>query len=70
MNYDQVDTEYRLRHNDLLANIVHRYVMVDQFGTKINVKICVFNILGLWMITVRKGALFLVTTSRSGLEVA
>ena len=70
MNYDQVDTEYRLRHNDLLANIVHRYVKVDQFGTKINVKIYVFNILGLWMITVRKGALFLVTTSRSGLEVA
>lgn len=59
MNYDQVDTEYRLRHNDLLANIVHRYVMVEQFGTKINVYI--FNILGLWMITVRKGALFLVT---------
>jgi len=24
VNYDQVDTEYRLRHNDLLANIVHR----------------------------------------------
>ena len=41
MNYDQVDTEYRLRHNDLLANIVHRYVKVDQFGTKINVKICI-----------------------------
>ena len=25
VNYEQVDTEYRLRHNDLLANIVHRY---------------------------------------------
>ena len=40
VNYDQVDTEYRLRHNDLLANIVHRYVMVMQiilFGTE-NVK--------------------------------
>lgn len=24
MNYEQVDTEYRLRHNNLLANIVHR----------------------------------------------
>ena len=24
VNYEQVDTEYRLRHNDLLANIVHR----------------------------------------------
>ena len=27
VNYDQVDTEYRLRHNDLLANIVHRCVV-------------------------------------------
>jgi hypothetical protein len=26
VNYDQVDTDYRLRHNDLLANIVHRLV--------------------------------------------
>ena len=26
VNYEQVDTEYRLRHNDLLANIVHRFV--------------------------------------------
>ncbi|XP_059089869.1 pseudouridylate synthase RPUSD2-like [Tigriopus californicus] len=25
VNYDQVDVEYRLRHNDLLANIVHRH---------------------------------------------
>lgn len=25
VNYDQVDTDYRLRHNDLLANIVHRH---------------------------------------------
>ncbi len=25
VNYEQVDTEYRLRHNDLLANIVHRW---------------------------------------------
>jgi len=25
VNYEQVDTEYRLRHNDLLANIVHRH---------------------------------------------
>ena len=24
VNYDQVDVDYRLRHNDLLANIVHR----------------------------------------------
>ena len=28
VNYEQVDTEYRLRHNDLLANIVHRRVPV------------------------------------------
>ena len=25
VNYDQVDVDYRLKHNDLLANIVHRY---------------------------------------------
>ena len=25
VNYEQVDVDYRLRHNDLLANIVHRY---------------------------------------------
>jgi hypothetical protein len=24
VNYEQVDIDYRLRHNDLLANIVHR----------------------------------------------
>ena len=24
VNYDQVDTDYHLHHNDLLANIVHR----------------------------------------------
>ena len=29
VNYEQVDTEYRLRHNDLLANIVHRYVITS-----------------------------------------
>jgi len=28
VNYEQVDTEYRLRHNDLLANIVHRYAVL------------------------------------------
>ena len=26
VNYDQVDVDYRLKHNDLLANIVHRYL--------------------------------------------
>ena len=25
VNYEQVDVDYRLKHNDLLANIVHRY---------------------------------------------
>ena len=25
VNYDQVDVDYRLKHNDLLANIVHRH---------------------------------------------
>ena len=24
VNYEQVDVDYRLKHNDLLANIVHR----------------------------------------------
>lgn len=27
VNYEQVDVDYRLKHNDLLANIVHRYVI-------------------------------------------
>lgn len=26
VNYQKVDVDYRLRHNDLLANVVHRYV--------------------------------------------
>ena len=30
VNYEQVDVDYRLRHNDLLANIVHRYQILDQ----------------------------------------
>ena len=25
VNYEKVDTDYKLRHNDLLANIVHRH---------------------------------------------
>merc|ERR1712203_635229 len=25
VNYEQVDVDYRLKHNDLLANIVHRH---------------------------------------------
>ena len=25
VNYVKVDVDYRLKHNDLLANIVHRY---------------------------------------------
>jgi hypothetical protein len=24
VNYEKVDVDYRLRHNDLIANIVHR----------------------------------------------
>jgi hypothetical protein len=28
VNYQKVDVDYRLRHNDLLANVVHRYVKV------------------------------------------
>ena len=30
VNYEQVETEYRLRHNDLLANIVHRLVKLKE----------------------------------------
>ncbi|KAF0761710.1 RNA pseudouridylate synthase domain-containing protein 2-like isoform X3 [Aphis craccivora] len=26
VNYQKVDTQYKLKHNDLLANVVHRYV--------------------------------------------
>lgn len=32
VNYQKVDVDYRLRHNDLLANVVHRYVM-QKFGS-------------------------------------
>lgn len=28
VNYQKVDVDYRLRHNDLLANVVHRYVNI------------------------------------------
>lgn len=28
VNYQKVDVDYRLRHNDLLANVVHRYVPI------------------------------------------
>lgn len=31
VNYQKVDVDYRLRHNDLLANVVHRYVLVRSF---------------------------------------
>lgn len=27
VNYEKVPIDYRLKHNDLLANIVHRYVV-------------------------------------------
>ena len=30
VNYEQVEPEYRLRHNDLLANIVHRLVKLKE----------------------------------------
>ena len=30
VNYEQVDVDYRLRHNDLLANIVHRCQIFSQ----------------------------------------
>ena len=26
VNYEKVGVDYRLKHNDLLANVVHRYV--------------------------------------------
>ena len=26
VNFEKVETDYRLKHNDLLANIVHRFV--------------------------------------------
>ena len=32
VNYQKVDVDYRLRHNDLLANVVHRYVNIPLKG--------------------------------------
>ena len=34
VNYEQVDVDYRLRHNDLLANIVHRYLPISVLFTR------------------------------------
>lgn len=28
VNYEKVPTDYKLKHNDLLANVVHRYVIL------------------------------------------
>ncbi|XP_070075828.1 uncharacterized protein RluA-1 isoform X2 [Drosophila takahashii] len=33
VNFEKVPIDYRLKHNDLLANIVHRYTHVDAIGT-------------------------------------
>ncbi|XP_070854260.1 uncharacterized protein RluA-1 isoform X2 [Drosophila suzukii] len=33
VNFEKVPIDYRLKHNDLLANIVHRYTHVDGIGT-------------------------------------
>ena len=41
VNYEQVDTEYRLRHNDLLANIVHRLGGLSSSRTDIVKVLCV-----------------------------
>ncbi|XP_034473106.1 polyhomeotic-like protein 1 isoform X2 [Drosophila innubila] len=33
VNFEKVPIDYRLKHNDLLANIVHRFIRVDDIGT-------------------------------------
>lgn len=34
VNYEKVPTDYRLKHNDLLANVVHRFVSIASYGRK------------------------------------
>lgn len=34
VNYEKVPTDYKLKHNDLLANVVHRYVLRLRFIRK------------------------------------
>ena len=31
VNYEKVGIDYRLKHNDLLANVVHRYSVFESF---------------------------------------
>lgn len=31
VNYERVDPDYRLKHNDLLANVVHRYRLYSHY---------------------------------------
>ena len=37
VNYQKVDVDYKLRHNDLLANVVHRWVkfVINNFKSQI-----------------------------------
>ena len=36
VNYEKVDIDYRLKHNDLLANVVHRYIiLVHRLGPQV-----------------------------------
>lgn len=34
VNYERVDPDYRLKHNDLLANVVHRYNIIFSINKK------------------------------------
>ena len=41
VNYEKVGIDYRLKHNDLLANVVHRYV----FSHYTKVRLCALHFL-------------------------
>ncbi|XP_030383899.1 uncharacterized protein LOC115631320 isoform X2 [Scaptodrosophila lebanonensis] len=41
VNFEKVPVDYRLKHNDLLANIVHRYILAVATGT---IQLCSFSL--------------------------
>lgn len=46
VNYEKVPIDYRLKHNDLLANIVHRYVVYSvHLCSRLSLVILTFSVL-------------------------
>lgn len=60
VNYEKVPTDYRLKHNDLLANVVHRFVSIASYGRK---TFFVFILFLVFMLCVCKQCWFWFTLS-------